>query len=309
MSPDRKFPLSLLSALLLISWGASIVLPTASSAKVGDASRIVYESNRDNNDIGEIDSVLPSGAEPRVLLTSQNGGLDGPNYSPNRLKIAYARYLRTGNFEIFTMNANGKHRRQITHSIEDNEINGAPAYSPNGHRIAYESNRGTHTTQSHIFLISSNGGRSRQLTRGSGDDRAPSFSPNGREVVFSRNKGGYESICVISIHGGPVRTLAQVSNTTTPTDGDPDFSPSGKTIVFQGIENQQILIVNADGSGLRELAKGDAPAFSPSGNQIVFVSGEGASYGLYTMNSDGTNQRLIVPVVAGTETAINSPSW
>lgn len=298
----KKTAASLLAGLLFVF--GSVFAGSADAAQ--GPVRIVFERNWNDHEPSQIVSMLPSGADQTVLLTAKDGGLHAPTFSPDGRQIAYTRYLRGGSLEVFVMKANGHHPKQLTRSVQRAELDGSPAFSPSGRRIVYDSTRGTGTTQAHIFSVAAGGGRSKQLTFGPGDDESPSYSPDGSQIVFTRQQGDSEKICVMSARGGQVRCLAQVPNSTIDTSGDPTFSPDGALIVFGRPETGSIDAVNADGSGLRELAKGYSPDFSSSG-EIVFVGGEDSSYGIYTMHSDGTSQTIVASGEGKYE--FNRPSW
>jgi Tol biopolymer transport system component len=57
--------------------------------------------------------------------------------------------------------------------------------------------------------------------------------------------------------------------------------------------------MNADGSGLRSLARDEGGktdpwvAWSPDGSQIAFTSGRDGNSELYIMNADGSDQRRL----------------
>jgi TolB protein len=57
--------------------------------------------------------------------------------------------------------------------------------------------------------------------------------------------------------------------------------------------------MNADGSGERKLTSDTGfdsyPAWSPDGRRIAFASGRDGSSGIYVINVDGTEQRLLMP--------------
>jgi dipeptidyl aminopeptidase/acylaminoacyl peptidase len=72
--------------------------------------------------------------------------------------------------------------------------------------------------------------------------------------------------------------------------------PTGESqgrFVFQVASGGDIYTVDADGSDLRRLTYGMDPDLSPDGSQIVF-SRWTEPWGIYTINSDGTGERLLL---------------
>ena len=61
----------------------------------------------------------------------------------------------------------------------------------------------------------------------------------------------------------------------------------------------EIYVVNADGSGLKNLTGSegwdDEPEWSPEGREIAFESTRTGKVGVYVMNPDGTSQRQLTP--------------
>ncbi|HEY2411776.1 MAG TPA: hypothetical protein VGI40_06020 [Pirellulaceae bacterium] len=82
--------------------------------------------------------------------------------------------------------------------------------------------------------------------------------------------------------------------------GSPTWSEDGKLIAFDawrpGIEEKftdaKILIVNADGTGLKVLSDGMMPSFSPRHNRIAF-SRQHPNYGVWVMSSEGPDKELV----------------
>ena len=86
----------------------------------------------------------------------------------------------------------------------------APDWSPDGQRIAFESNRdGTFQ----IWTVSLDGSDLRQLTRGSAENTQPVWSKDSTRISFVSKRDGREEIYVMSATDG-----ANQSATGTATD-------------------------------------------------------------------------------------------
>jgi Tol biopolymer transport system component len=127
----------------------------------------------------------------------------------------------------------------------------------------------------------------------------PSFSPDGKSVVYAAGKPGdrADHLFVRSLARNDVKQLtAEDAN-----DSSPEFSPDGSQIVFTrdltynwgGLAanwggDEVVCVVNADGSGFRQVTKRDYFAYNPhysaDGKTILFTGSEG----LYTIPADGS---------------------
>jgi dipeptidyl aminopeptidase/acylaminoacyl peptidase len=94
-----------------------------------------------------------------------------------------------------------------------------PQVSPDGKWAAYvqgvvdlEANK----TARHLWLIPTEGGEPRQLTRGDGSDTRPRWSPDGKSLAFISTRGGKSQVWIIPVGGGEAR---QVTSISTEADG------------------------------------------------------------------------------------------
>jgi Tol biopolymer transport system component len=93
-------------------------------------------------------------------------------------------------------------------------------------------------------------------------------------------------------------------------DAEPAWSPDGKRLAFtrttDGRRSFHIFVMNADGTGMRQLTHGiiDAsPAWSPDGRWLVYR----ANYGLRIIHPDGTGDREVPTPPAPSD--VEYPSW
>jgi TolB protein len=152
------------------------------------------------------------------------------------------------------------------------------------------------------------------LSASDGYDAEATVSPLGDRIVFTSSRDNDLELYSMNIDGSDVVRLTHEIG----YDGGAFYSADGKKIVYRsqhptdsaGISDFQTLlshglvrpsvmeiqIMNADGSGKRQLTNfgtaSFAPYFHPDGNQIVFASNmkdpKGRNFDIFVMNVDGT---------------------
>jgi len=116
------------------------------------------------------------------------------------------------------------------------------------------------------------------------------------------------------------RQLTQRRRPTSSEDHEPVWSPDGARIAFirwnstaSPHDGRAIFVVNADGSGLRQvtpwkLDAGGHPDWSPDGRRILFRSPSSDVFGsnIYTIRPDGTGLRQLTRFAGNVEVLSSS---
>jgi len=222
-----------------------------------------------------------------------------PAWSPDGKQIAFYSEVGGKPADLFVMDANGLHVRQLT---DTSEAEGYPAWSPDGRQIAFES----HTADGNfdVYLMHADGSNVRRLTREPRRDVGPAWSPDGAKIAFMSDRGGKEfNLYWMNADGSGVEQL-----TFGETDWFPQFSPDGRRIAFHRWSD--VHVINLDDRRPTRLTvdpdNGMYPSWSPDGTSLAFMSRRGGPTAIFTMNADGSNQQTLVRLATGS--AID-PRW
>ncbi len=172
-----------------------------------DGKKIVFTSTRN----GDLDIyTMDAGGTHVRQLTHELGYDGGPFWSANGKKIVYraehpktpqeiadytALYaqglIRPGNLEIWVMDANGKHKHQVTHN---GAANFAPFFHPDGKRIVFASNMANPKSgrDFDLYIINEDGTGLERITYYPDFDAFPMFTSDGKRLVWASNRNGKE---------------------------------------------------------------------------------------------------------------------
>ena len=220
---------------------------------------------------------------------------------------------RTGNFEIYVMDANGGNQRRLTNY---RHTDGSPSWSPDSRRIAFTSTRdgtfGIRGPDFEICVMDADGTNQRNLTNNLHQETDPTWSPDGKHIAYASTIDRNFEIYVMDTDGRNRRRLTN-SGDVRIHDWEPSWSPDSKRIAFTSNRdgNKEIYVMDADGSNQRRLTNsGDAhihnwePSWSPDGKRIAFTSDRDENKEIYVMNTDGGQQRNCTKDMHG-----DNPSW
>ena len=168
----------------------------------------------------------------------------------------------------------------------------------------------------HIFVADLGSGKVRQLTQGTGYEHSIDWSPDGTQILYAAEHGpdadrffNYD-LFTVRLSDGAIHQL-------TATEGVeyyPRWSPDGRMIAFAAtkrgltdretnMEDTHVWVMNADGSGRREIGtaidnRQGAPEWAADGSAVYF-----------TVQDRGNDRLYRLPLSGPPQLVVGEPGW
>ncbi len=291
--------------------GTSVLALAAASPAAatydGNPGRIAFgATSATDRRQADIWSVRP-GEDDLHQLTDAPGRDICPAYSADGRRIAFCSD-RTGAFEIWVMDANGGHERQVTRLGTSATF---PDFSPDGRLLAFSAPPAA-GADSDLWLVPAAGGAPTRVTHTPDTlEENAAWSPDGRRILFTRIAGDFSGsqLWTMDVASG-VET--RLTSDATFKDQTPDWSPDGTRIAYTA--DDDIWLMDADGSDQVNLTHSAdvefGATFSPDGRQIAFTGTGGpvpaGERYVQTIHTDGSDRRVVRPT-PGLRQAV--PAW
>lgn len=211
----------------------------------------------------------------------------GPAVSRSGNKLAYIQ-CNTYHAEIFEFGLSGRGKAPSTATRVASSTRGqlSPRVSPNGKRIAFQSDR---SGSMEIWMANRDGSNPVQLSALGVRSGTPRWSPDSKSIVFDSLASGRSEIYTVKVDGGVPRKLS----TGTANASLPFWSSDGHTIFFSTEHPLAIWKVPASG--------GSAVQMTKEGRYLPQESADGKR--LYYVVSKQPTEIWSVPVEGGEERA------
>jgi Tol biopolymer transport system component/predicted Ser/Thr protein kinase len=231
------------------------------------------------------------------------------NWSPDGKTLAVPdRLSQEERYGIFLVSAEDGEKHRFT-SPPENSGDGAPAFSPDGQKLAFIRSIGFSSAE--IYVTDTRGGEPRPLTHDGQRIHSLAWTADGQEIVFSSNRGGGFGLWRVAVDGG---IPEQVAGT-----GQNAFSPAISLQGDQMVYNVSFIDSNiwrADGPAagrkgtptklISSTRQDHSPQYSPDGKKIAFASDRSGSEEIWTCESDGSN---CTQLTSFNGSSVGSPRW
>lgn len=226
-----------------------------------------------------IESIEAGGTGRHVVFPEDSPvHYDRLSFSPDGTRIAFDNFLE-GEYGIETANPDGSDIVRLTDGVNDSWA----SWSPDGTKILFSSTRydpsieqclpgfpHEHGCPTDIYVMDAEGSNVVRLTDDPASEYQPVWSPDGERIAFARSLG------------------------------DPQLS------------HPAIFTMDPDGTDVRQTSSADGgsdfwPSWSPDGSTIVFAAIRREDWGIWAVDADGSNERMIL---GGTGAGyVDNPVW
>ncbi|MBN18648.1 MAG: hypothetical protein CL758_04115 [Chloroflexi bacterium] len=195
---------------------------------------------------------------------------------------------RDGNFNIYSIDPTGENETKLTQSQEDDV---SPIISPQRDKIAFVSGSGKEKS----IHVMKNDGTVRSVisnatTGFTTSTSSPLWAPDGKNIAYLSKQPDRHQINIVQIDGG-----GSIRLTTLNGREIGDWSRQNNTILFSVDEKTSMGIYTRNPDGVNQFRLTETSDYNakwaPGVDSIIFLSDRDGNSEIYSMTSNGKNQR------------------
>ncbi|WP_396171229.1 TolB family protein [Flavobacterium sp.] len=231
---------------------------TGDASWKSDGTKIIFTTNKDNDNGSEIYSSNPDGTNLQ-RINQPYANTQDPKFSPSGSKILFAAGVGSIlNYQLFTMDSDGTNLTQVT-----NFFNGTPSiytgnasWKSDGTKIIFTTNK-DNDNGSKIYISNPDGTNLQRINQPYTNTQDPELSPDGSKILFAAGVGSISNyqLFTMNVDGTNLTQITNFSNGAPSIyTGEASWKSDGKKIIFttnkDNDNGSEIYISNPDGSNI-----------------------------------------------------------
>lgn len=260
-----------------------------------DGKSLVFSSTRSS--IPTLWRIAVSGGSP--VQVAQVGVVSlHPSVSPKGQRLAYDQVMWSSSIWSIDLTSKKDSRMQVTSSGGNNR---APVFSPDGRKIAFQSDR---SGSLEIWVCNRDGSSLNRLTslgsiqEGGG---GPQWSPDSQRIAFDSPLNGHNAIFLVRADGGLPHPLVHAASDSV----NPSWSRDGNWIYFASNRTGQWQIwkiPSGGGAPLQVTKNGGFLAFEATDGKSLYYAKAPSDSDIWRMRFEDGQEALLTP-------RIHLPQW